>query len=350
MNMDHHWCLSPGKAGLATVIVTAYNQDWVLAETLKSVASQTYRPLECVIVDDGSSDDTPNIIARFIEEHHVAISINSIRQPNRGAQLARDAGVQASTGEFVQFLDGDDLLRPDKLAVQIDFLSSPAGKNTVIVYGDAKWLYDDGQRVVEGEKIGLGPVRDVLESLLDVVKFNPPFSYLCRRTILERCGGWDSRLRINDDVEYFLRMACRALQYGGEIRYISAITGLYRKHTRGRMSDGGVLLRAQCGLLIYQSVEALMTKAGLFTAGRRRALARAYYAVSCWASAFDQRTWEQSLRHALRLDPELEPERFISRCLQKAVGMWNSERILRRARSLKQRLRVTSEIAQGRAQ
>ncbi len=76
-----------------------------------------------------------------------------------------------------------------------------------------------------------------------------------------------------------------------------------------------------------------------FTPEHGRELARAFYGVSCWASAFDNDIWHRSLVLALRLDPELQPERFVSRCLELAVGTWRSEQALRHARMLKQQLR-----------
>ncbi len=321
------------------MIVTAYNQDWVLGETLASVAAQTYRPLECVIVNDGSTDRTSEVIAEFVKAHGDDVSVKPIHQTNQGAQIARNTGVQASSGEFIQFLDGDDLIMPDKLERQIRFLSSVEGSCADVVYGDAQWLHDNGETVERGEKLGLGPAKDIVVSLLGLVRFNPPFSYLSRRVAVERCGGWDRQLRINDDVEYFLRMACRSLEQKKDFAYFPLITGLYRKHRHGRMSDGGMLLRACYGLVIYESIEKLMTTAGLLTPERRRALAGAYYGVSGWASAFDDDIWHRSLVHALRLDPELQPKRFVSRCLQRAVGTWRSEQALRHARTLKQRLR-----------
>src|SRR5438067_8688174 len=114
-----------GRPGLATVILTAFNQDWVLGQTLASVAAQTYRPLECVIVDDGSTDNTAAVVNEFVQRHSRDLTVKYIYQLNRGAQTARNVGIQASTGEFIQFLDGDDVLEPSKIESQITFLSSP---------------------------------------------------------------------------------------------------------------------------------------------------------------------------------------------------------------------------------
>lgn len=331
------WSLGPGKPGLATIVVTAFNQDWVLAHTLESVQAQTYRPLECVIVNDGSTDDTAAVIETFVRQHGQDITVKSIKQRNQGAQTARNTGVRLSCGDFIQFLDGDDILDPDKLEAQIRFFSSEGGQVHDVVYGDARWLHQNGESVLVGENLGLGPVSDILVGLLRLEKFNPLFSYLCRRMAVAQCGGWDPRFKINDDVDYFLRMACSSLGAGFGFAYVPGMTGLYRKHDRVRISDGGTLLRTQDTLAILRSIEAQMEAAHLLTFERRGALAHAYRRVSYWASTCDDAAWKESLAHALRLDPELMPERFMSRCLQRTLGPWRSESILRQLRKLKHR-------------
>lgn len=341
--MSESWSLGSGSRGLVTVIVTAYNQGWVLAETLGSVAAQTYRPIECVVVDDGSTDNTPAVVKNFEKRQGKGLSIINHHQSNQGAQAARNAGVQASSGEFIQFLDGDDLLGPSKLQVQVQFLSADGAAEYGVVYGDAKWLHDDGRHVEIGENVGVGPTADILASLLDFGKFNPPFSYLSRRAAVEQCGPWDARLKINDDAEYFLRMACCSAEHGRTFGYVPVMTGLYRQHPRPRTSVQAMTTRVQYTLLILELIEARMNAAGLLTIERRRALARGYRRVAYWASLVDKVRWKESLGHSIRLDSELMPERFVSKYLQRALGVWTSERLLRRVRQVRQRLGMIAD-------
>src|ERR1700676_3953038 len=116
--MQSNWSIGPGESALVSVIVTAYNQECFLAETLESVIGQTYRPIECVIVDDGSGDGTAEIAASYVARSGPNMTFRYIRQQNQGAQAARNNGVTACRGEYIQHLDGDDLLDGDKLRSQ----------------------------------------------------------------------------------------------------------------------------------------------------------------------------------------------------------------------------------------
>jgi len=102
---------------LVSVIIPVYNGARYLRETLESVFAQTYRPIEVIVVDDGSVDDSGVIAQSFPEVHY-------IRQANQGVAAARNNGIEAARGEYFAFLDQDDLWTPEKLKVQIDHLLS----------------------------------------------------------------------------------------------------------------------------------------------------------------------------------------------------------------------------------
>jgi len=333
LTMQSNWSIGPGESALVSVIVTAYNQECFLAETLESVIGQTYRPIECVVVDDGSTDGTAKVIAGYVDRNERNMTFRHIQQKNQGAQAARNNGVAASRGEFIQHLDGDDLLEKSKLRKQVEFLLGP-GKDCDVVYGDANFLVptNDGFRVAE--TIGIGPSDDIIVSLL-TGRFNPPFSYLSRRGAIQTTGAWDPAIAINQDYEYFLRMACKGLRF----RYVPGTTGYYRKHSRPRISDQGMLLRGRTTLAILKSAELTAEAAGLLTPARRRAFAKSYRNVGCWMFGLDRLTWQSSLKEALRVCPGYKPERFIERGLEAFLGIWTSERLLGMARYSKQWLR-----------
>jgi GT2 family glycosyltransferase len=331
------WELGPGTPGLVSVVVIAFNQAWCLAETLRSVAAQTYRPLECVIVDDGSTDETAEIGRTFAQQHRGDIAVVPLAQENRGAQEARNTGVRSSRGEFIQFLDGDDLLAPTKIADQMAFFSSAEGMMADVVYGDGQWLHEDEHRMRFGDRFGIGPSNDMLETMLTTDSFNASFSYLTRRAAIERTGQW-KRLPINDDVDFFFRLTCTVMQQGRGFVYLPISTGYYRKHQRARMSDGGTLKRSLTNLEIYADLETQMRGAGVLTPPRTKALARAYYEVSCSASMSDAAVARRSLAEALRLDPAVGPRRPSARLLQRLIGTWRAESLLRLARRLKHRV------------
>ncbi len=106
---------------LVSVIVTCYNQEHCVAETITSVMQQTLKNIRCIVVDDGSTDGS----ARVVEELSTKDDrIQLIVQPNAGVSSARNTGFQAAQGEFIQFLDGDDTLKPDKLRLQLKHFES----------------------------------------------------------------------------------------------------------------------------------------------------------------------------------------------------------------------------------
>ena len=99
-----------------SLVIATFNHARLLAEAIDSALSQTLDPVDVVVVDDGSTDDTPAVLARYDAR------IRVLRQPNRGLAAARNAGLAATRGTYVAFLDADDVLAPAKLAEQVAVL------------------------------------------------------------------------------------------------------------------------------------------------------------------------------------------------------------------------------------
>ncbi len=106
---------------LVSVIVTCYNQQQVIADTIRSVQEQSHRNIECIVVDDGSADDSASLIKEISGADD---RIRYIRRTNSGVSIARNAGFAEAGGEFIQFLDGDDTLAPEKLVRQLEHFQS----------------------------------------------------------------------------------------------------------------------------------------------------------------------------------------------------------------------------------
>lgn len=342
---DLSWNLGAGNPGVASVIVTAYNQEWAIRETLASVAAQTYRPLECVVVNDGSTDATPTLIDAFAQQQGPGFAVQVLHQQNGGLQNARNAGTRASTGEFIQYLDGDDMLAPRMVEEHVSFLLSETGQRSDVVYGEATWLYDDDGVCTTGKRFRLEPpLGDFIVSLLNLQSFNVPFSYTCRRPAVERCGKWDTRYRINEDVDYFLRMACS----GGRFHQLFSNDGFYRVHGRPRMSVQSLLVKAEANLTILKMAESKMREANMLNPNRTRALAHAFYVVSWWASPSSAALWRESIEHVIRLCPDLQLGGKVSRLTQKVLGTRRNESLKRKVREWRQTFaaaNVQSELA-----
>ena len=135
-----------------SVIIPAYNYARYLAEAIDSALGQTYAPLEVIVVDDASTDDTPRVLAAYGQR------IRAIRQPNGGAGAARNTGIAAARGEYVAFLDADDVWLPRKLELQMAlFDADPAlglihggkGATDGIQYDALAFLNDNGGQLSE---------------------------------------------------------------------------------------------------------------------------------------------------------------------------------------------------------
>jgi glycosyltransferase involved in cell wall biosynthesis len=333
MSLQPDWISPEGTPGMVSVIVTAYNQKDYLREALASVFAQTYRPLECVVVNDGSTDGTEGVIDEFaIQAPKSDVNFVPISQKNSGAQRARNAGVPASQGEFIQYLDGDDILAPEKIEEQVKHIASHPGCD--VVYGDSKfWIKSGDGPFITGDRIGIGKSADCLLDLIEG-RWNSPFAYLSRRTAVSETGWWDPELRIAQDYGYFLKMA--ALGYRFE--FAAAHTGLYRKHSTGTISEGSMKLRARATLQLLRSAEEVGHARKTFDPKHWSALTRAYLRVSYWSYGVDRDCWQESITHALRINPKMAPERKFDRILHRVLGPWRAEECLGRVRAMKRSL------------
>lgn len=120
---------------MVSVVVTTYNQAAFIEQTIRSVLAQTYHPCEVIVVDDGSTDDTPARIAVFGDQ------VTCIRQENQGVAGSRNTGIHRANGEFIAFLDGDDLWEPEKLTVQVAAALRHPDSGLIVVDGSE---FDDG--------------------------------------------------------------------------------------------------------------------------------------------------------------------------------------------------------------
>lgn len=184
---------------LVSVVIPAYNSERYLGEAIESTLAQTYTPIETIVVDDGSSDGTAEV-ARA----HPGIIL--IKQENSGPSAARNRGFAASRGEFIAFHDSDDLMTPDKLAVQVGhMLASPA---VGCVLAEQELIVEDGAELpfwVEGSK-----VETVMPPRPPELEDEPlvhPMSMVVRRETFERVGDFDESMRAAEDFDWMLRAA-----------------------------------------------------------------------------------------------------------------------------------------------
>lgn len=187
------------QPGLVSVIIPVYNRPELIVEAVSSVIAQSYRPLQLILVDDGSTDDTPRILAALADGYPNEITL--VTTGNRGAACARESGRLTAGGEFIQYLDSDDLLLPDKLAVQVAALRERPDCD--IAYCGTR-LVDRTRNVLKEPFKGTGERREQLFPLLLAARWWSTQTPLYRRSLCDAIGAW-SDLDVNEDWEYEAR-------------------------------------------------------------------------------------------------------------------------------------------------
>ncbi|MCB0189909.1 MAG: glycosyltransferase family 2 protein, partial [Caldilineaceae bacterium] len=172
---------------LLSVIIPVYNGAQYLAESINSVLQQTKTPDSILVVDDGSTDDTAAVVAAF------GSAVHYLHQPNAGAAAARNRGVAASTGEFLAFLDADDLWLPEKLALQMAVMASTPAIDMV---------FDHLQQFVSPDLPH--DLRTGLHCPPASVPGYLPSTLLIRRAAWVRAGALDASWRVGEFIHWYL--------------------------------------------------------------------------------------------------------------------------------------------------
>ncbi|MBM4264258.1 MAG: glycosyltransferase family 2 protein [Deltaproteobacteria bacterium] len=203
---------------LVSCIVPVFNGERYLEEALDSILAQNYRPIEIIVVNDGSTDGTARILAGMQG------AIRTLQLDNRGPSATRNLGWQAAAGEFVAFLDQDDLWHADKLARQMARFDARPNLDLCIAHAQPFWVDE---------------LREEAARLRDHPRAKAVPGYttgalLAKKKVFERYGGFDDSLWFGDATEWFLRLADR-----GAIMELMPDVLLYHRmhpanHTRRR--------------------------------------------------------------------------------------------------------------------
>lgn len=237
---------------LVSVVVPAFNAAPTIGSTLDSIARQTYRRLDVVIVDDGSTDDTNSLVRRFcLSDSRMRL----IEQPNNGVAAARNAGIRASKGDFVAFIDADDLWHPTKIERQLQALLEQ-GPDVALAYSPFRVIDGDGNVMASAKRKDASGW--VLDRHLKMNIVGNGSSILVRKSVLQEFGGFDPWLRQQgaegcEDLLLQLRIASR-YKFCEVPEYLVG----YRRHggnmsaDRDRMTRSGILAvrraLSECGL------------------------------------------------------------------------------------------------------
>ena len=209
---------------LVSVLIPCYNAQRFISETIESVLSQTWGNLEIIVVDDGSTDGSARELERFSDNR-----VRVVRQTNRGQTAALNTALAHANGDFIQYLDADDLISPHKIELQMHRLA----ERTDCV-ASAEWgrFYNDPKEtrfVKEPVWQDLDPLDWLATARANGQDMMFPALWLLPRAIVQRTGPWREDLSLNNDAEYFTRALLNAKRVlfceGAQCHYRSGIIG-----------------------------------------------------------------------------------------------------------------------------
>jgi len=206
---------------LVSILIPAFNSEEWIAATIESALAQTWTKKEIIVVDDGSTDQTLVIARQFS-----AKGVSVVTQPNQGAAAARNKAFSICRGDYIQWLDADDLLAPDKIARQMDALRNCPSKRTLLASAWAHFIYRPASAVFMPTSVwcDLTPVEWLLR-YFERNHWLQTATWLASRELTEAAGPWDTRLLGDDDGEYFTRVILAS----DGIRFIPEARVFYRR-------------------------------------------------------------------------------------------------------------------------
>jgi glycosyltransferase involved in cell wall biosynthesis len=226
MDRNIQFALNP----LVSIIIPVYNSEKHLAECIESALAQTWVNKEIILVDDGSTDNSCLVAEKYADRPKVQV----IRQKNKGAAAARNTGLMAIKGEYVQFLDADDLLSPDKIEAQIATLNGSTTELAIcktVHFNDGE-SYLDGVQTNDWFCIDSHNPVDFLTKLYAGEEVLPGYggmvtihSWLTPRKLIDMAGPWNEKLSLDDDGEFF----CRVILASEGIKFCDTGFNYYRK-------------------------------------------------------------------------------------------------------------------------
>jgi glycosyltransferase involved in cell wall biosynthesis len=213
---------------LVSILIPAYNSEAWIADTIKSAVAQTWPRKEIIVVDDGSSDDTVRIAQRFSGD-----GVHVMSKKNAGAAAARNTAFSLSKGDYIQWLDADDLLSPEKIAKQMEVVQRACGPWTLLSSGWGYFMYRQHRADLRPTALwcDLSPAEWLTRKLEHNLHMQTA-TWLVSRELTEAAGPWNTQMLGDDDGEYF----CRVLLESDGVRFVREGGVYYRRTGSSRLS------------------------------------------------------------------------------------------------------------------
>jgi glycosyltransferase involved in cell wall biosynthesis len=251
---------------LVSIIIPCYNAEKWIKECIDSALSQTYSPIEVIVIDDGSTDNSLSIIKKYGDK------VRWVSYENGGVSTARNKGIQLSQGEFIQFIDADDYISPLKIEEQLRMLKA---SNVDVVYSDWCNQYHelDGSIKLADYKTHQ-PTDDILYYSLAYNKIHIG-SCLYKCEVLEKVLGFDESLQIAEDYDFFIRLALAKAKFV----YQPGCHYFYRLYNSNTASHGRGIEHPNYVQLALDKTSLSLAKKGLLTSNSNycHALAKNYF-------------------------------------------------------------------------
>jgi glycosyltransferase involved in cell wall biosynthesis len=227
-----------------SAVIPAYNYGRYLSGAVDSVLRQTETNLECIVVDDGSTDDTPEVVGAIRDSR-----LRYVRQVNGGLSSARNTGIRDARGEYIGFLDADDRWLPGFVERGLQEFATLPSRHAAVATA-AQRIDADGKQVA-ASPFSFGRTGDL--TFRDFCLRNRPLSsnILIRRVALQECGWFDERLRSSEDRDYWLRLTAA----GWGFRFLDEPLAEIRRHS-ANMSKAAARMRANTGDVLRRARQA----------------------------------------------------------------------------------------------
>jgi len=213
---------------LVSVLIPCFNAERYIGETIDSVLGQTWPEIEIVIVNDGSTDRSSHEIGRFAARPNLMV----LDRPNKGAAASRNEALRHSRGEFIQYLDADDLLSPEKIELQVRRIENQRYSIASAEWGRFYTMPDEAEFQAEEVWRDLAPLDWLALSRRDGLGMMFPALWLVPRSVVVAAGPWAEDLSLTDDMEFFTRV----LLSSERVLFSAGARCYYRSGVRGSLS------------------------------------------------------------------------------------------------------------------
>jgi glycosyltransferase involved in cell wall biosynthesis len=211
-----------------SILIPAYNAEAWIADTLRSALAQTWQEKEIIVVDDGSRDGTVDVARQFESD-----GVKVVTQKNQGAAAARNNAYSLSKGEYIQWLDADDLMSPNKIADQMQAAEACRSKRTLLSSGWAYFLYRPSRARFTPTALwhDLTPAEWLIHKMGENLHMQTA-TWLVSRELSDVAGPWNTELAVDDDGEYF----CRVLLASDAVHFVPGARVYYRLSVASSLS------------------------------------------------------------------------------------------------------------------